>query len=363
MPWEENGKGKGPWGSSPEQPGNKRPDFDELLKDWINKLNGFFGGSKKNKQNNNRFILLGAFVVLIFWMANGIYIVDPEEQGVVLRFGKHVRNTMPGLNYHLPSPIEKVYKVPVTTINRVEVGIRSSSNLRGTSSREAKITEESLMLTGDENIVDIDFEVQWKVRNPENFLFEVRDPSDTVKSVAESAMREVIGRTPIADALTEGRSAIEFETKEIVQSILDSYNAGIEVVLLQMREVQPPTAVIDAFRDVQSARADRDRARNEAEAYRNDIIPRARGESEKIIQGAEAYKQKTVADAQGQASRFVSVYDQYRKAKDVTRKRIYLETMEEILGGMDKVIIDSRGSGTGVVPYLPLPQLNSGKKQ
>ena len=213
------------------------------------------------------------------------------------------------------------------------------------------------MLTGDENIVDIDFEVQWKVREPSKFLFNIREPELTVKSVAESAMREVVGRTKIASVLTEGRASIEQDARGIMQTVLDSYDAGIDIVRLQMREVQPPSAVIDAFRDVQTARADRERARNEAETYRNDIIPRARGDAEKILQDAEAYQQQVVAKAQGEAGRFVSVYEKYKVSKDVTRRRLYLETMEELLKGMNKIIIDKKAGG-GVVPYLPLNELN-----
>jgi len=360
MPWGDNGKGKGPWGEGNPTPpsgsggGNEPPDIDEIFKKGQERFNDFF---KKSGGNNNKGNpLLIVFIALVVWLGSGLYVIEPEEQGVILRFGAYNRIADPGLNYHVPYPIETLYKVPVTTVNRVEVGVRSSSTgRRGGATR--KVPAESLMLTGDENIVDVDFEVQWKIKNAVNFLFKVRDPSGTVKSVAESAMREVVGRTPIADALTEGRSAIESETKDIIQSMLDTYDSGIEVVRLQMREVQPPAAVIDSFRDVQTARADMERLRNQAETYRNDIIPRARGEAAKITQDAEAYKQQVVAKAQGEANRFVSVYEKYKNAKNVTKKRMYLETMEEILEGSDKILIDNNSQGSGVIPYLPLSEL------
>lgn len=352
MPWGEDGrKGQGPWGKNPVPP-EQQPDFDELLKKARDKFNNTFGGG-----DNKKAILLASLVAVILWLASGAYIIEPEEQGVVLRFGAYHRIADPGLNYHIPAPVENVIKVPFTVINRVEVGVRSSTSRRGVD-RNTKIPEESLMLTGDENIIDIDFEVQWKVRDAAEFLFNVRNPADTVKSLAESAMREVVGRTRIADALTEGRLAIELETKNIIQEMLNYYKAGIEIVRLQMREVQPPAAVIDAFRDVQTARADMERAQNEAETYRNDILPRARGEAEKVIQGAEGYKQQVIAKSQGEASRFISIYNQYKEAKEVTKKRMYLETMEEILQGMTKILIDNKTQGTGVVPFLPLSDLN-----
>lgn len=361
MPWGDNTNG--PWGKSggngggnggAKKPSKKPDDFEEILKKGKEKFDGIFSGG-----DGNRPIILAVIFFVILWLASGIYTIESSEQGVVLRFGAFNRIADPGLKYHLPTPIEKVVKVPVTTINRVEVGIRSSA---GRNTRTTKILEESLMLTGDENIVDINFEVQWKVRDAKDFLFKVRDPAATVKSVSESAMREVIGRTKIADALTEGRSSVEQESKKIIQEMLDYYHTGVEVVRLQMTEVQPPAEVIEAFRDVQTARADRERLINEAEAYRNDIIPRARGQAEKKLQEAEAYKQQVVAEAQGNASRFVSVYDKYKDAKQVTKERMYLEAMEEILKGMDKILIDKR-AGDGAVPYLPLNELRKNREQ
>lgn len=359
MSWGKNNQTPNPWGGSPlggGSGGNQPPhDMDEAIRQLQERFKSIFPGGGGGE--SSRLIVLAIAVLVAFWFSTGIYKVEPEEQGVILRFGAFHRIADPGLNYHLPIPLERVLKVPVTRVERVEVGTRSSAANRTSAAGVRKIPEESLMLTGDENIVDIDFEVQWKVREPSKFLFNIREPEATVKSVAESAMREVVGRTKIASVLTEGRASIEQEARGIMQNVLDSYDAGIDIVRLQMREVQPPSAVIDAFRDVQTARADRERARNEAETYRNDIIPRARGDAQKILQDAEAYQQQVVAKAQGEAGRFISVYEKYKVSKDVTRRRLYLETMEELLKGMNKIIIDKKAGG-GIVPYLPLNELN-----
>ena len=217
---------------------------------------------------------------------------------------------------------------------------------------------ESLMLTGDENIVDVNFEVQWKIRNAADYLFNVENRIETIKSVAESAMREVIGRNSVATVISEGdgKLRIEMEVRRIVQSMLDQYKAGIEVTKINMLKAEPPEAVIEAFRDVQRAQTDQERLRNEAETYRNDILPRARGQAAQILQDAEAYREQAIAKAEGEAGRFLAVYKAYAKAKNVTKKRMYLETMEQILRGMDKIIIDPT-SANGVVPYLPLPEI------
>ncbi len=242
----------------------------------------------------------------------------------------------------------------MTTVNRLEVGVRSGVSRRGSTS-ERKVLEESLMLTGDENIIDVDFEVQWRVRDAKDFLFKVKNPAETVKSVSESAMREVIGRTPLADALTGERQGVELQSKEIIQAMLDRYESGIEVVRLQLREVQPPQQVIDAFRDVQNAKTDKESAINQAEAYRNDIIPRARGAAARMLEEAEAFKEQKIRVSKGEAERFISVYNEFKKAKNVTKQRLYLETMEEILKGVDKIILDT--GEQGVLPYLPLNEL------
>lgn len=350
MPWNNNGKGKpSPWGSSPKPP--KQPhNIDDVFKKGSEKFNDFFGGSGPRSWG------IAAIVIFVLWLASGFIKIDANEQGIVLRFGAMSRSFAHGLNYHLPYPFEKVIKVPVTVVNRVEVGGGSSSDRTGAA---PAMSDEGLMLTGDENIANIQFDVQWKINNAEYFVFNVREPEATVKNVAESAMREVIGKTPISDAISEGRFRIQQETEELIQQILDNYKSGILITDLLLRPVEPPTAVIDAFRDVQTAKADQQRLRNEAEAYRNDIIPRARGLAEQMVQDAEAYKQEVIAHAQGQAQRFESVLDKYRAAKDVTKRRMYLETLEQILKGTQKVIIDNKAQGSGVLPYLPLPALEN----
>jgi len=353
MPWSDNdgGGGRGPWGSGPGGRGPQPPDLEELLKRGQEQVKRYFPGGRWG----GRGILLALAALAAIWAASGFYRVEPDEQGVVLRFGEWKGTTQPGLNYHLPVPIESVLTPKVTRVNRVEVGYRAGG-VAGRSGTLRDIPEESLMLTGDENIVDIDFTVFWVIKDAGEYLFNIQRPETTVKAVAEAAMREVIGRTPIQSALTEGRQPIELGTHELIQGTLDYYNAGIQITQVKMQKVDPPAAVIDAFRDVQAARADLERQRNEAEAYSNDIIPKARGEAEMLIQAAEAYKQEVVARAEGEASRFAAVYSEYARAKEVTKQRIYLETLERIFGGMNKVIVDNKG-GTGVVPYLPLPEV------
>jgi len=356
------GRGGSPWGSPPgggngSGRGPTPPDIDEIIKNIQKTINRFIpgrgaGGSKP--------IFLGLIILVIIWIASGLYRVLPDEQGVVLRFGKFVNTTQPGLNYHIPYPVETALTPKVTKVNRMDVGFRAGSDSGFSSAGVADVPEESLMLTGDENIVNIDFSVFWVIKDAGNFLFKIQDPQGTVKAAAETAMREVIARSDIQSILTEGRSRIEIETQEIIQDILDEYNSGIEITQVQTQKADPPDQVIDAFRDVQAARADMERSKNEAEAYANDVIPRARGEAARILQAAEAYKKKVVARAEGEASRFVAIYTEYAQAKEVTQERMYLETMEKVLASIDKIIIE-KNAGSGVVPYLPLPEL--GKKK
>ena len=375
MPWNnqgggwQGGGGQGPWGGRPGGGGGggqQPPDLEELLRRSQEKVKKIFpggggggggafnlggGGSKKP-------LILIPLVLLGLWLASGIYRVQQEEQGVVLRFGEQVAVKDPGLHWHWPSPIETVLTPKVTRVNRVEVGFRSTGGSIGRGESGREINNESLMLTGDENIVDINFVVLWFIDKPEDFLFRIRDPEITVKAVAESVMREIIGQTRFAEATTEGRQAIEDEAREEIQAILNAYGAGIAVQEVQVQKVDPPDEVIDAFRDVQRAQADRERAQNEAETYQNDILPRARGDAVKMEQEAEAYAQEVVARAEGDAQRFIAVYNEYAKAPDVTSRRLYLETMEEVFSNMNKVLIDGSASGAGgVVPYLPLPEL------
>jgi membrane protease subunit HflK len=358
------GRGGSPWGAPPGGGGNGSgrgptpPDIDAIIRDIQNKINKFLPGGSKSGGKPIGLILI---VLLFVWLASGLYRVLPDEQGVVLRFGKFIKTTQPGLNYHIPFPVEAVETPKVTKVNRMDIGFRSERDSGFSSGGGvADVPQESLMLTGDENIVNIDFSVFWVIKDAGKFLFEIQDPEGTVKAAAETAMREVIAKSDIQPILTEGRAKIELETQDIIQSILDEYNSGIQVTQVQTQKADPPDQVIDAFRDVQAARADMERSKNEAEAYANDVIPRARGEAAKIMQAAEAYKQKVVAASEGEASRFVSIFNEYDKAKEVTQERMYLETMEKVLADIDKVIIE-KNAGSGVVPYLPLPEL--GKKQ
>ena len=311
----------------------------------------FSGGN-----DNKKALLFAGAALVVLWLASGIYFVKADEQGVVMRFGAYNRTTSSGLNYHLPVPFETVQTPRVTSINRVEIGFQSNGRRGGSDS----VAAESLMLTGDENIVDVDFEVQWKINSAPDYLFNVRDPDETVKTVSESAMREIMGRAKIATVLSDGKLRVEQDCKKLIQDTLNGYKAGVEIVSVNLLKADPPSQVIDAFRDVQTARADLETSRNQAEAYRNDIIPKARGEAQQLVLEAEGYKQEVIARAQGEASRFLAVYNQYKQAKDVTRKRIYLETMEEIMKGMNKVIIEG-SAANGVQPYLPLSELKTKK--
>ncbi len=353
-------RNQSPWGSPPGSGGGNGgfrrgptpPDIDEVIKKIQSLLNRFLGGGKGGAKP----IIVGILIIVSLWGLSGLYRVLPDEQGVVLRFGKFVNTTQPGLNYHLPYPIETVITPKVTKVNRMDIGFRSERDSGFSSGGVADVPEESLMLTGDENIVNIDFSVFWVIKDAGNFLFKIQDPEGTVKAAAETAMREVIARSNIQPILTEGRSVIETETQTIIQKILDEYTSGIQITQVQTQKADPPDQVIDAFRDVQAARADMERSKNEAEAYANDVIPRARGEAQKILQAAEAYKKEVVAKAEGEASRFLAIYNEYAKAKQVTQERMFLETMETVLGDINKIIID-KNSGSGVVPYLPLPEL------
>jgi membrane protease subunit HflK len=308
------------------------------------------------------FVLIG-IVLAVGWGLSGFYRVQPDEQGVVMRFGAFSHTAQPGLNYRLPWPVESVTTPRVTRINRVDIGFIGAQDASPTSGRvmaARDVLEESLMLTGDENIIDIDVAVFWRIRDAGEFLFNTRNPESTVKSAAESVMREVIGRTPIQPALTEARAQIEQEVRRGAQAIMDQYKAGIEVMQVQLQKVDPPAQVVDAFRDVQRANADRERLRNEAESFRNDIIPRARGEAERMSQEAQGFRESQVARAGGESARFLSVLSAYELARDVTTRRMYLETMEEIFRRNPKVIVDDRLQG--VVPFLQLGETGGARQ-
>ena len=353
-PWG-NPRPGGPWGSPPPGPpggGRGGPDLDDLIRqaqDTVRRLLPRGGGG-----GGGRGLAIMGVVLLGVWAASGFYRVQPNELGVVLRFGAFTRTAPPGLNYHIPWPVETVTTPSVTTENQVFIGFRSGEATPARSPLARDVLEESLMLTGDENIIDIDFVVRWRIREVADFLFNTRAPEVTIKSAAESVMREVIGRTPIQPALTEARGQIETEVQAGLQSILDQYRAGVMVTQVQLQKVDPPAAVIEAFRDVQRASADGQRARNEAEGYRNDIIPRARGEAERMIQEAQGFRDSQEARARGEAQRFNSVLGAYQQAQDITMRRLYIETMEEILRRNPKVLIDERLQG--LVPFLNLTE-------
>ena len=357
MPWKENNNG-GPWGGKPSgnngqgnKTSKKRKDinFDRFFDNFKNQIKNTFGSNKKN-------FVSAILILIILWLLSGFYKVNANEQGVVLRFGEWVRTTLPGLHYHLPYPIERAKTPKVTKVNKTEIGFRELNNT------QRMLLEESLMLTGDENIVDINFSVFWVINDAGKYLFKLRNPDASIKSISESVMREVIGNTPIADALAERRQEIELLSLEKIQNVLDKYESGIKVTQLQLQKVDPPDQVIDSFRDVQRARADKEKVINEGIAYKNDIIPRARGEAEQIIQKAEAYKREVVARSEGDAQRFESVLKSYKNNEDVTKKRIYLETLEGIFQNATKVIIDTK-QGSGVLPYLPLPEIRKRNKK
>ena len=368
MPWKSQGGGGngGPWGGGGNQgpwggggggggggQGGRPPDFEDLIRKGQDRVKGILPGGV----GGSRAVLLVIAVLIAVWMASGFYRVQPDEQGVVMRFGKWVNTTQPGLNWHLPYPIEDVITPKVENINSIDIGYRDigGGNDRGARGPKRDVEEESLMLTGDQNIIDIDVTVLWKIADAGQFLFNLRDPEATTKIAAESAMREIIGRTDIQPALTEARQDVESKTRTLLQSIMDEYEAGIQVIQVQLQQVQPPAPVIDAFNDVQRALQDRDQLRNKADAYRNNILPRARGEAQRMIQNARAYRERLINEAQGEAQRFIAVYEAYLENPDVTKRRMYLETLQRVLSQTDKVIMD-RGV-EGAVPYLPLNEL------
>lgn len=345
-----NNEFKNPWENTED---NKKDNINTNNNDNnnidnnFNKINNFYNNFyKNNSQNNNntnyffskiekKHIIYLIFILLFLWLSNGIYKIDTNQQGIVLYFGKFYKITNPGLNYMIPTPIGRLYKVPVTNINKEEFGFRTLSK------NNINMNNESLMLTGDENIVDIDFEVQWRIKNAKHYLFNLSNPRNTIRMATESAMREIIGKRKIDDALASKKSAIEEEVFNLSQIILDNYNSGIEILLVQLLRVDPPAEVIAAFRDVQTAKADKERKINEAETYKNDVIPKARGEAESIVKEAEGYKESVISNAEGEVANFLKVYKEYQKNPTLTKKRIYLETMNEVMKDVDKIIIDN----------------------
>ena len=340
------GGGGNPWSGRGDRGGNPPPDLEELLRRSQERLRRMMPGGF----GNLRSLWLVAAVILGFWGLSGFYIVQPDEQGVELLFGRYVKTTQPGVNYWPPAPIGAVMKPKVTQTNQLTIGFRGApGNIR-------EVPQESLILSGDQNIVDIQFVVQWRISNAGNFLFNMRDPEATVKIAAESALREVVGSNPLTSVVTNQRDQLAQQARELLQGIMDSYNAGVTILDLRIQKADPPKEVIDAFNDVQRAKQDAERLENEALAYRNDIIPRAKGEAARMVQNATADRERLVKEAEGQAARFTSFYETYAANKDITARRMYLEAMQEVLSKSNKVIMDSKG-GSGVVPYLPLPEI------
>jgi len=296
-------------------------------------------------------------IVLVLWLLSGIYIVSPDEQGVVRRFGKAVRITEPGPHYHLPRPIEKVDKPKVMQIRRIEIGFRTITS--GTPARYAFYPQESLMLTGDEQIIDAQIIVQYRIKDPADYLFNVRDleaPQGALKDAAEVALRQVVGQRPIDDVLIEEKLQVEIDIRKYLQQIMDDYDSGLRIIEVKLQTVRPPKEVASAFSDVVSAKEDKEKLIKEADGYQEDIIPKARGQARSIILAAEAYKAEKVERAHGDTEKFLAVLQEYQKAKDVTRKRLYLEAMEQVLPGIKKFIIDSE-TGQGLLKLLPLEKI------
>ena len=354
-PWGQGGGPGGPFGGRPGGPG-PLPDLDALIARLQAYIRSFLGGGRgsRGRFTGGRGLALIALAVVALWLASGIYRVEPDEQGVVLRFGAFDRTTLPGLNYHIPWPVERVLTPAVTRINRIEIGFRSVGGAQIDTGNQGSrnVLEESLMLTGDENIIDINFAVFWKINNAFAYLFNTRNPPLIVKAVAESSMREVIGRTPIQPALTELRAQIENDVLHQTQQILENYKSGVEITQVQLQRVDPPAEVVESFVDVQRANTDAERLRNEAQAYANDIVPRARGDAARIVAEGQGARLASIAQATGQTQRFLSVLAAYQTAKDVTLRRMYLETMQDIMTHSSALVVDDRLKG--LVPFLPL---------
>jgi modulator of FtsH protease HflK len=353
-PWgNRGGQPGGPWGSGPQGPsGGTPPDLEEILRRGQDRIKDFMPGGGSVGGKGIAALLLGG---LLLWLATGFYTVRPDEVGLNLIFGRYTGTTGEGLRYNLPYPIGQVIKPRVTAVNRTEVGYRSG----GPQARPRDVLEESLMLTADENIVDIDFDVQWQI-NParaQDYVFNLQNQEGTIKAVAESAMREVIGRRNIQPVLTTEQANIAGEVRQIMQDTLNAYGAGVLVNVVQLQQANPPAQVREAFFDVNAAQQDAVRVQNEAERDASRIVPEARGRAAQIVQQAEAYREQAVNEATGQAARFRQVYEEYRKAPEIIRERIFLETMERVFGGMDKIIIDQNGQSSGLVPFLPLNEI------
>ena len=359
------GNGGGPWGGGGGNRGGgggpfgsrRPPDMEDVIRRGQERLKNLIPGGFSSFKGIVLVVLLG----IVIWLGTGFFRVQPNQQAIQLVFGKpYGKPVEPGLHYNLPSPIGNVVVVNVGDQRRTVIGSRGAADRSPYGRGSRPTSTENLMLTGDENIVDIEFAVLWQVKGVYEFAFAVRNVEENVRAGAEAAMREVIGKSNLQYAQTEGRTRIEQDTKDLLQRILDEYGLGARIAQVQLLRVDPPQEVIGAFRDVQAARADKEKSINEANTYRNQVLPRAKGEAESIIQRGEGYKATTVARAKGDAQRFTKVYEQYANAKDITSERLYLETIEEVLRNVNKVLVDKNG-GPGVVPYLPLPELKSGQ--
>lgn len=357
MAWNEPGssRDKDPWGQRRRGGG---ADLDQIVKTIQDRLGRLFGGGKRGGGAEGGTgggagygLGLLALAAVIVWLATGTYIVQPGERGVVLRFGKNTEITEAGLHWRLPFPIERVEKVNVEKVSVIEIGYRTDPR----SGRKDKRPREALMLTEDENIIDLEFAVQYKIKDAAAYLFQVRDPEQTITAAMESAVREIVGKSTMDFALTEGRDQVNQGTREMLQQILDRYNSGVQIVTVEMQKAQPPEEVKSAFDDAVKAREDEQRAKNEAEAYANDILPRARGAAARLVQEAEGYKAASIARAEGDAQRFTRIAAEYAKAPAVTRERLYIETMEQVLSNTTKVFVDQRGGNN--VLYLPLDKI------
>jgi len=369
MPWNDNAN-PGPWGSppsgddgdrkdtparrpgggGPRRPGG--PEFNAGFDRLRERLRDLFGGSGGRGVRPGAIAAIAA-AVFALWALSGLYVVEPNEQAVVTTFGAYSRSEAPGLRYHLPGPIEHVEKVPVTTLNRLDIG--------GGGTADSDVPQESLMLTSDQNIIDLTFSVTWRVADASRYLFSTRNPEEAVKAVAESAMREVIGKTELDTVFGNGRGKVQLETADLMQKTLDQWGAGITVVEVQIRSVNPPQEVLAAFRDVQSSEQDRDSAVNEANAYRNRVINEAKGTAAQITQSAEGYREKAVREATGDASRFNAIDAEYRRSPQATRERLYLETMQRVLASSRKVVIPGKGGATA--PIILPPSLFAPREQ
>jgi membrane protease subunit HflK len=377
MPWNSQGGGGGPWGGSGggggggpwggQRPtggsggggglgGGQQPNIEEMLRRSQDKVRRIVPGGFGSPM-----IIIVILAILIgLWLLSGLYRVQENERGVELLFGEWNGSvTEPGLHWWPPSPIGEVLTPAVTQINRLNIGFRDATDGGGRGAAQRDILNESLMLTSDQNIADVDFTVQWRIANAGEYLFNIRDPEETVKAAAESSMREVVGQTALDDLLTSAREGVQTKTQELLQGILDEYQAGIAIERVQLQKTEAPAPVIDAFNDVQRARQDKERLQNEAESYRNRIVPTARGEAAGVIQEASAYRDRVIKEGQGEASRFDQIYESFKAAPEVTRRRLYIETLRDVLEKADKVILDNNAEGgQGVVPYLPLNELN-----